>query len=225
VGADTQPRALGPRSFSIVARPRRLQHFARSLHRPAGHSGPTPSCEAVGGGDSGDHVGASSAMPVVAVQESALQQPTQQPQLQRRLRACQLLGVTLAAVAHHVTAPISRRAAVTNGKPSTATGQASGACPSVRCSCSLLALGGAGRFSARVICTRRSIRSPMPSGGPGTVHSGPGPLRALVCGLNGERVHARMQCGDPRRTFGRPTTWTQMTSRKSPGQKPRRYNF
>ena len=178
MGADKQPRALGPRSFSIVARPRRLQHFSRSLHRPAGHSGPTPSREGVGGGDSGKHVGASSAMPVVAVQESALQQPAQQPQLQRRLRACQLLGVTLAAVAHHVTAPISRRAAVANGKPSPATGQASGACPSVRCSCSMLALGGAGDFQlpsyaaagpygprCRAVDRARST--------PGPVHSGP----------------------------------------------------
>ena len=221
MGADKQPRALGPRSFSIVARPRRLQHFSRSLHRPAGHSGPTPSREGVGGGDSGKHVGASSAMPVVAVQESALQQPAQQPQLQCRLRACQLLCVTLAAVAHHVTAPISRRAAVANGKPSPATGQASGACPSVRCSCSMLALGGAGRFSAPVLCSRRSIRSPMPSGGPGTVdraRSTPG-LGLWVGWGARARAHA---VRDPRGPFGRPTTQTQMTSRKSPGQKPRR---
>lgn len=222
MGADATQRELGPRSFSSVARPRRLQHFARSLHRPAGTFGPSLLVKGLGGGDSGGHVGASSAMPVVAVQESALQQPAQQPQLQCRLRACQLLCVTLAAVARHVTAPISRRAAVANGKPSPATGQASGACPSVRCSCSMLALGGAGRFSAPVLCSRRSIRSPMPSGGPGTVHSGPGSLRALVCGVDGERVHARMQCGYPRRPLGRRTTRTQMTSRKSPGQKPRR---
>ncbi len=215
MGADKQPRALGPRSFSIVARPRRLQHFSRSLHRPAGHSGPTPSREGVGGGDSGKHVGASSAMPVVAVQESALQQPAQQPQLQRRLRACQLLGVTLAAVAHHVTAPISRRAAVANGKPSTATGQASGACPSVRCSCSMLALAD---FQ---LCPYMSIRSPMPSGGPGTVdraRSTPG-LGLWVGWGARARAHA---VRDPRGPFGRPTTQTQMTSRKSPGQKPRR---